>query len=143
MSSGSLELLVEKMPPLPNVAVQVLSIIRDPEYPMAELVSVVRTDPALTARILKLCNSSLFSLKHEIATIAEALSFLGTRNILQIVVSTCTSTYFRSVKETPLLDPVAIAEGDVVTSSVEHGEQRAEHRDRRSVEASRVEQIDA
>jgi HD-like signal output (HDOD) protein len=100
--------VIERMPPLPDVALQVLAIVKNPEYQMDELVSVVRTDPSLTARILKLCNSSLFSLKFEITTVTEALSFLGTRNILQIVISTCTRSFFKKNSHSSFLNPESI-----------------------------------
>ena len=96
------------MPPLPEVALKVLRIVKDPEYRMEDLVSVVKTDPSLTARILKLCNSSLFSLNFEVTTVAEALSFLGTRSILQIVISTCTRSFFKKTCTGSYLDPQGI-----------------------------------
>jgi len=52
---------LRSMPPLPDVASRILAIVRNPEYSIDGLVAVVRTDPALTTRILKLCNSSMSS----------------------------------------------------------------------------------
>lgn len=87
--------VIDRMPPLPDVALQVLSIVNDPEYSLDALVQVVRTDPTLTARILKTCNSSLFSLQRRVSSVSEAVSFLGTRNLVKIVVATCTKSYFQ------------------------------------------------
>jgi len=88
------------MPPLPNVAQRVLQIVRDPEYSMDTLVQVVRTDPALTTRILKLCNSSLYGLAQEISTVATAVAYLGSRNMVKLVLVSCTASYFKAVKTT-------------------------------------------
>jgi HD-like signal output (HDOD) protein len=89
---------LRSMPPLPDVAFRVLQIVRDPEYSIDTLVSVVRTDPALTTRILKLCNSSLFGLSREITTVSDAVAYIGTRNLVKLVLVTCTSGYFKSAK---------------------------------------------
>ncbi len=100
--------VIERMPPLPDVAVQVLGIVNDPEYSLDGLVSVVRTDPTLTARILKTCNSSLYSLNREVSSVSEAVSFLGTRNLVKLVVATCTSSYFQQSGTSAYLSPKEI-----------------------------------
>ncbi len=65
--------IIDTMPPLPEVAYRVLQIVNDPEFSTDALVAVVRTDPALTARILKLCNSSLYALPREITNVSDAV----------------------------------------------------------------------
>ena len=100
--------IIERMPPLPDAAVQILSIVNDPEYSLDGLVSVVRTDPTLTARILRTCNSSLFSLNRKVSSVSEAVSFLGTRNLVKIVVATCTSAYYRRSGSGIYMSPMEI-----------------------------------
>jgi HD-like signal output (HDOD) protein len=89
---------LRSMPPLPNVAQRVLQIVRDPEYSIDNLVQVVRTDPSLTTRILKLCNSPLYGLGQEICSVSDAVAYLGTRNLVKLVLVSCTAAYFRGVK---------------------------------------------
>src|SRR5678815_4963252 len=86
---------LRSMPPLPNVAQRVLQIVREPDYSIDNLVSVVKTDPALTTRILKLCNSSLFGVSREVTTVADAVAYIGTRNLVKLVLVTCTASYFK------------------------------------------------
>lgn len=95
---------LRSMPPLPAVAHRVLQIVRDPEYSVDTLVGVVRVDPSLTARLLDLCNSSLFGLSQQVATVAHAVAYLGSRNLVKLVVVTCTSGYFRNVRKTTWCD---------------------------------------
>lgn len=96
---------LRSMPPLPGVAQRVLQIVRDPDYSIDMLVSVVRTDPALTARILKLCNSSLYGLSQEIGSVGDAVAYLGTRNLVKLVLISCTSSYFKRVGSNGYVDP--------------------------------------
>lgn len=100
--------VIERMPPLPDVAVEVLSIVNDPDYSLDGLVAVVSTDPTLTAQILKTCNSSLFSLNRKVDSVSEAVSFLGTRNLVKIVVATCTKPYFQHSGSSAYLSPMEI-----------------------------------
>ncbi|MCA8944332.1 MAG: HDOD domain-containing protein, partial [Planctomycetes bacterium] len=90
-----LERIIERVPPLPEVAMRVLRIVDDVEFSMAKLVELVQTDPSLTAQLLRLCNSSLFALQSEITSIPQALSYLGIRHITRVVVTSCTSPYFK------------------------------------------------
>lgn len=93
------------MPPLPKVASRVLSIVQDPEYSIDTLVAVVRTDPALTARILKLCNASLFGLSQQITSVSDAVAYLGSRNLVKLVLVSCTANYFKDLPSNPYAEP--------------------------------------
>lgn len=96
------------MAPLPTVARRVLAIVGDPEYKIDSLVHIVRTDPALTGRILKLTGSALFALENEITSVGQAVVFIGTRNLVKLVMLSCSEGSFASVKRSPLMDPRAI-----------------------------------
>ena len=92
--SDELQEIIEKLPALPEVALRVVQIVGTPDYEMSDLVGVIRTDPSLTTRILKLCNSSLFALRAPITTVEGALPFLGARNLTKVVVTSCTRDFF-------------------------------------------------
>lgn len=95
---------LKAMPPLPHVALRVLEVVRDPEYSIDALVALVRTDPSLTARILKLCNSALYGLHREVGTVADAVAYLGTRNLVKLVLVSCSSTHFGRTHTSPYAD---------------------------------------
>ena len=86
------------MAPLPTVARRVLAIVGDPEYKIDSLVHIVRTDPALTGRILKLTGSALFALENEITSVGQAVVFIGTRNLVKLVMLSCSEGSFASVR---------------------------------------------
>jgi HD-like signal output (HDOD) protein len=96
---------LREMPPLPAVAARILHIVRDPEFSIDQLVAVVRTDPSLTTRILKLCNSSLFGLANPITSVQDAVAFIGTRNLVKLVLVSCTESYFKDLPNNPYADP--------------------------------------
>lgn len=74
-------------PSLPAIATQILNMIRSDEVEMADLVQVISVDPALTAKMLKVANSSLFGYPSEITTVRRAISVLGTNTIKSIALS--------------------------------------------------------
>ncbi len=95
--TAELQSAIESLPPLPQVAMRVLQIVNEPDFAIGDLVAVVRTDPTLTARLLKLCNSSMYALPQEVQTVAQAVGLLGTRTLVKLVVATCTQRYYKHV----------------------------------------------
>jgi len=93
------------MPPLPHVAQRVLETVRDPDYSIDDLVGLVRTDPSLTARILKLCNSSLYGLSTEVTTVSNAVAYLGTRNLVKLVLVSCAANHFSAAGSSQYTEP--------------------------------------
>ncbi len=86
--------VLEQLPPIPGVAVRIMQIVSDPEFSTDELVATVSTDPVLTGKVLRLCNSSLYGLPREVQTPGEAVAYLGTRTLVNLAISTCVATYY-------------------------------------------------
>jgi putative nucleotidyltransferase with HDIG domain len=73
------------LPSPPAVVMELLSNIDEPEADVALLAKKVATDQALTAKTLRLANSSLYSLSVKVTTIQQAITYLGfqtTRNLI-------------------------------------------------------------
>ncbi len=75
----------DNLPTLPTVGVQVLTLTRNPDVSMEQIARVIETDPALSAKVLKTVNSSMFGLKSPCTTIRRALNFLGLSAVKSIV----------------------------------------------------------
>lgn len=73
------------LPSLPTVGVQVLSLTRNPNVSMDQIAKVLETDLALSAKVLKTVNSSMYGLKTPCTTIRRALNFLGLSAVKSIV----------------------------------------------------------
>jgi HD-like signal output (HDOD) protein len=99
---------IKAVRPLPEVAQRVLVLIRDPEYRIDELVGLVRTDPSLVGRVLRLCNSARSGLAKEITSIGDAIAYLGTRNLVQLVLATCSAGMFETTKRSAYADPAGL-----------------------------------
>ncbi len=99
---------VKAVRPLPEVAHRVLRIVQGEDWAIGELVAIVRTEPTLVARILRLCNSARSGLDVEISSIADAISMLGSRNLVQLVLITCSSGMFCGAKNSLYADPATL-----------------------------------
>ncbi|WP_005033457.1 HDOD domain-containing protein [Holophaga foetida] len=75
------------LPPLPQVAAQVLRLAADPDASMDDLQKVISTDQALTAQILKISNSAMFGMVREVTTLTQAIMTLGFSTIKSVVIA--------------------------------------------------------
>lgn len=72
------------LPTPPAIALRILEVIKKGDASFIELARIIEVDPALTAKILKVANSSFYSMPNSVHTIEKALSVLGiniTKNI--------------------------------------------------------------
>ncbi|TWT60386.1 Response regulator PleD [Rubinisphaera italica] len=76
-----------QLPTLPAVAVRLLELSRSPETELKQIVDLIKTDPAITARILQATNSSFFSFNTKVNSIERAVTLLGTTVITSLSLS--------------------------------------------------------
>lgn len=91
------QMIIEKakeIPPLPQIATRVLSIMRKDDYSLSEIVYLVSKDLALTAEILKMANSAIFSPKEEIKDLRHAIVILGAKNLKNLLIALSMKSYF-------------------------------------------------
>lgn len=76
-----------QLPTLPSVAIRLLDLSRDPQAEIQQVVEVIKTDPAITAKLLKATNSSFFGFSAEITSIERAVPLLGTTAVTSLALS--------------------------------------------------------
>ena len=77
----------DNLPSLPTVAMEVLRMTQAEDVSVADIATVVQQDPALTGKILKVVNSSLFGMPREISSVQQAMMVLGLRTVKVMVLS--------------------------------------------------------
>ena len=88
MDLRSLEIKIarsENLPVLPQIVSQVLKLADDPEASPKAMEKVIERDPAITAKILRVANSSYYGL-NQVPSIGRAISMLGMNTIRSLVV---------------------------------------------------------
>ena len=86
---------IHSLEPLPQVAMRVVEIAAHDDVVPRDLVSVIETDAAVTAKVLKLCNSAYYGFKREIGSLPEAANLLGVTTLVNLVLTSCSGRYFR------------------------------------------------
>jgi len=65
------------LPVLPEAALKVRQVINSPEVGSNEIVEIIQSDPVLSARLVRVANSSLYGTWREIKTVRDAVRRLG------------------------------------------------------------------
>ena len=75
------------IPPMPNVMVKALSVIKNPATGIAELARIMQVDQAISAKTLSLVNSAFYGFRQQITSINRALVVLGMMKAKNIIMS--------------------------------------------------------
>jgi len=70
---------------LPAVAMKVLELTSNPQIDTRALKECIENDPALTGKLLRVVNSSLFGLSRQVSDLNQALALLGTKPLKLLV----------------------------------------------------------
>ncbi len=90
---------VDEMPPFPQVVQRAMQELADPAYEVSGLVDILKVDQAVTANILKLCNSAYFGLPRKVSSLKEAVVYLGADQLRQLLVSGAASKIYEKPNE--------------------------------------------
>jgi len=80
MAGDKVELILSRirtLPTLPTIIHRLLKLIESPTSTATELSEVISKDQALTARVLKVVNSSFYALRCEVVKVSHAIALLG------------------------------------------------------------------
>jgi HD-like signal output (HDOD) protein len=85
---------IDQLKPVSDVAGKVMALLDDPDCGMSDLSDIIRHEPALTANILKLANSSYFGLPGKISDAKQAVIYLGMTQVVDLVLLVSCSESF-------------------------------------------------
>jgi len=86
---------VEDIPTLPTTVAEVLRIVDTPECSAARLSALVLSDPALSARVLRLANSAYYGFPRAISAVLQAVTLLGFATLRNVALSAAVFDLFR------------------------------------------------
>jgi HD-like signal output (HDOD) protein/GGDEF domain-containing protein len=106
-SAATLERLVARagqLFSLPVVAMQVLELTNSPQVDNRAIKECIENDPAMTGKILRVVNSSLFGLSREVSDLNQAIALLGSKPLKLLVLGfSLPSSLFASVESEILM----------------------------------------
>lgn len=87
---------VHKLPSLPAVVMELLSTMEKEDVDISDLCSKIAKDQALTAKTLRLANSSFYGMSQQISTIHDAITLLGFRTVRNLATTAALIGVFSS-----------------------------------------------
>ncbi len=80
---------------LPTCAVEIMELARDEEADAEDLIGVIRSDPAIAMRIMRMANSSFHGVRESVSDLKQAVMLLGFQEIRNIAMSAYVAPLFR------------------------------------------------
>jgi len=82
---------------LPDVYLKLRQVVSKPDTGINDIADLISTDAALSARLLKVANSSFYNFPAQVETISRAINLLGTDQLMNLVVATSVAGSFSGV----------------------------------------------
>lgn len=98
---GDIEKIIDEikgLKPVSSVGTHILEISNNPKSNLSEIVDVIRYDQAITANLLKTCNSSYFGLTRRIESIKQAVTYLGIEKVAGLAVMESSADNFKEAQ---------------------------------------------
>ncbi len=87
------------LPTLPAVLQRLTEVINDPNADAARVEAVIKDDPAMVARILRVAHSAAYGSQNRIESIKHAVSFMGFKTVSDIALMTSVFSSFDGNKD--------------------------------------------
>lgn len=94
--------LIEQSPQissLPTVFYRISQAVEDPECSFVEIGGIISGDPALSARLLRIVNSSFFGFPSKIETITHAVTIVGMAQLNDLALATTVVQQFKGIPQ--------------------------------------------
>jgi putative nucleotidyltransferase with HDIG domain len=92
---------ISEITTLPEVTVKIIDIVENHRSTAKDLHDVIKTDPAMSAKILKVVNSAFYGLPGQISGMDRAIVLLGLSAVKNIAIAASISRLFKGDKPHP------------------------------------------
>jgi len=94
---------LEKLPPMPEMAVKILRLSADPNAHVKELVEVIELDPSLASQIMRYASSPFFAYQGKIDSVHTAITrVLGYNTVMNLALGATAARPFKIPRNVPL-----------------------------------------
>lgn len=81
---------------LPHVVLRVMQLVNDEHSTMYDFEEIIKLDPVLVARLLRLVNSPYFGLSQKVESISKAVIFIGMKQLRNLVIVDELQKFYKS-----------------------------------------------
>ena len=112
---------VSTLQPVPAVVHKVLMMSDDPDSQLSDLVDIVEADPAITANLLKMCNSAQMGLHQKVDSVNRALTLIGMQGVVELVLAQNLGANLQKAQKGYLLEKGALWQQSLASAMVAKG----------------------
>ncbi|MHC5111346.1 MAG: HDOD domain-containing protein [Planctomycetota bacterium] len=80
---------------LPEITIRIIEIVEDPKSTARDLHDVIKNDPALSVKVLKVVNSAFYGLPGQVASVDRAIILLGLSAVKNIAIAASIAKLFK------------------------------------------------
>ncbi len=106
------------LPSLPEVVVRVQNLVKGGNSSMAEIGDAIAGDPPLAARVLRIANSSYYSLRSPVIEMHHAAAILGLDALTTVVMQVAVADLFRHLGKGGMFNPRELWTHSVLTAQI-------------------------
>jgi putative nucleotidyltransferase with HDIG domain len=85
---------IKHVRPIPQIALKIARMIHRDRYNMSEVAHEIKQDQIISAKVIRLCNSTFMGLRNRTDSIDRAAVVLGEKQLLQLVMSASLEQFF-------------------------------------------------
>ncbi len=116
--SQNVSALIERLRDIPTLSVVVtrlMELVNNPRASANQVADILKRDPVLSAKVLRLVNSSYYNLSVEVTDVTKALGFLGFNTISMLVLGTSVFSSFE-LKTAPYFNVIEFWKHSLATA---------------------------
>ena len=80
---------------LPDICIRIRSVLDNPRSSASDLGDLISLDASLTAKVLRLANSSLFRFPSQVESVSKAINIIGGEALYNLVMAETANTAFK------------------------------------------------
>ena len=82
-----MSILTEGLPTLPSYVFELNTLLSSPSVDLKRVAKTIRCDPSMSAQVIRMCNSVLFSIRRRVLNIEEAAILMGSERLRTLVLA--------------------------------------------------------
>jgi len=90
---------IDELPLLSTSATKLMQIVADKEHSIHDIIEIVKYDPSLTIKVLKVVNSAAYGLSEAITSAERAIPQLGDKMVFGLAMEECAAPVYRAPME--------------------------------------------
>ncbi len=94
ISLDQISAAIDRLLPVPQIALSIAHMLSDEDTNISSIADEIKRDQVLSANVLRLCNSSYLGIPRKIASIDQAVVFLGSKILIQMVITAQTEKIY-------------------------------------------------